>query len=249
MICKNQVVGKDKNGMMFIHPCGQCLSCRINDTRSWFVRSWFEVKYSDRPYHYFITLTYDPEFLPKDNLCQKTELKKFLNNFNTTYGLRLRYFATSDYGSVNNRAHYHAIILTDKPVTSKQISKIWKKGFCSCKPLTPYRIKYCLRYTVKKKPFDGSLEGWFRLISKKWGASFVEHYTGQKDLILDGVTYSIPMYYYPKIGLEKKTVDKSQYFDRLYLEHRDVLGTDYKLYEDLKKQFFERRKFKNEHIR
>ena len=69
MICKHQVVGKTKEGYFFVHPCGQCLNCLINNMRAWFVRSHFELKKKDRPYHYFLTLTYNDEHLPSDGFC------------------------------------------------------------------------------------------------------------------------------------------------------------------------------------
>lgn len=56
-VCRNQVVGRTKDGFFYVHPCGQCLNCRINDTRAWYVRSRFEMKKMERPYHYFLTLS------------------------------------------------------------------------------------------------------------------------------------------------------------------------------------------------
>lgn len=206
MLCKNQVVGKLENGRLYLHPCGQCLACRINDTRSWYVRSHFEVKKLERPFRYFVTLTYDDEHLPKDGLCNKEELKKFLNNLNTSFGLEMRYFATSDYGSINNRAHYHCIILSKKKITDKMVNRIWKKGFTYTKPYAKERMKYTLRYTVKKKPFPGEKPGWFRLISKGWGDNVAQYYTGQDYFVIDGKKYGIPDYCRKKIGLEKEPV-------------------------------------------
>ena len=248
MQCKFMVVGKMDDGRFYLHPCGQCLACRINDTRHWFVRSFFEVKYSDRYYHYFLTLTYNDEELPENGLCIQEHLKKFLNNFNTSYGLNLRYFATSDYGNINKRPHYHAIILSKKKISTRMVERIWRKGFVKIKPLTRENIKYVLRYTVKKTPFDGSLDGWFRLISLGWGAKFLKHYHGQKFLLIDGKKYAIPPYYVRKLGLETKQLDKTIYYDKLYVHYLDIVDNYQKAYEDLKKQHFYRRQFNVEHL-
>lgn len=248
MMCKLQITARDKNtGEFYLHPCGQCLACRINDTRHWFVRTYFECKYSDRDYQYFLTLTYNDEELPDDNLCKKQHLKNFLNNLNTTFGLRLRYFATTDYGTLNGRPHYHSILLSSKKITPAMVERIWRKGFVYLSPINKERIKYCLRYTVKKKPFDGSLDGWFRLISLHWGEKFLEHYHGQEYILIDGKKYGIPPYYARKLGLERKQLDRSKYFDSLYVHYRDIMDNDKRSYDDLKKQFFARRKFNVEH--
>lgn len=246
MRCNFQVIQpKIINGVKhyYIHPCGQCLNCRINDTRSWYVRSFFEVKKLERPYQYFLTLTYNEENYPDDALCKKDDLKKFLNNLNTSFGLRLRYFATSDYGNITNRAHYHAILLSTKKISASQCERIWNKGFITLKKLTKTRIKYCLRYTVKKRPFDGSLDGWFRLISKGWGDNAVEYYHGQDYFLIDNKKYGIPPYIADKLNLPKKEVDYSKFTDRLIVQYKDILGSDNAALEDLNKQFIRRRNF------
>ena len=241
MQCHNLVIQRDKStGLLFTRPCGQCLSCRINDCRSWFVRSFFELKREDRPYHYFLTLTYSDEFLPEDNICKKEHLKKFLNNLNTSFDLHLRYFATSDYGSKNGRAHYHAIITSMKKITQKQVERIWKKGFVLLKPCNNENVKYTLRYTVKKKPFEKSDKTNFRLISKGWGSNISELYTGQEYFIIEGKPYSLPRYFQEKLSLPKKEVFKTKYYDNLYLNlevsgHLDDLDSIKNSEKDLEK--------------
>nr|CDL66003.1 unnamed protein product [uncultured bacterium] len=211
MICKQQVVQRNKDGRYYVRPCGQCLNCRINDMRRWFVRSFFECKKKERPFQYFLTLTFSDDNLPVDNLCTKRELKLFLNNLNTSFGLHMRYFATSDYGMVHGRPHYHAIILSTKKITSAQVLRIWKKGFVTVKELKPFRIKYILRYTVKKIHFDmennsDEKKGYFRLISKGWGNNVKDYYHGQEYFVIDGRKYGIDTYCASKIGLDKKEV-------------------------------------------
>lgn len=203
MECKNQVVGKNKDGRLYVHPCGQCLQCRINDTRAWYVRSRFEIKKPERPFQYFLTLTYNDENLPEDGFCSKVELKKFLNNLNTSFGLSMRYYACADYGSINNRAHYHAILLSTKKLTQNQVERIWKKGFVYLKPLADHNLRYVLRYTVKKKPFDRDEPGYFRLISKGWGNNVKDYYCGQEYFTFDGRKYGIGSYLRKKLGLDK----------------------------------------------
>ena len=246
MMCKQQVVSKTKDGRLFVHPCGQCLNCRINDTRAWFVRSHFECKKLDRPFQYFLTLTYNDESLPDDKLCHKDDLKKFLNNLNTSFGLSMRYFATSDYGSINNRCHYHAIILSTKKVTQKQVERIWKKGFVYLKPLNKENMKYTLRYTVKKRPFDKSLEGWFRLISKGWGDNVKDYWhEGQDHFTIDGRIYGISEYLRKKLGIDKEPIvthdTYASFFDSP--DHKKICS-DNKAIENLQELIKYRRRLK-----
>lgn len=233
--CKNQVIGKTKEGFYYLRPCGQCTSCRINDSRSWYVRSKFEVKKPERPFHYFLTLTYNDENLPEDGLCDKVQLKKFLNNLNTSFSLYMRYFATSDYGNVNNRPHYHAIILSTKKITQSQVDRIWKKGFVCLKQMTDATIRYTLRYTVKKRPFDGSQKGWFRLISKGWGDNVSDFYTGQEYFVFEGRKYGIGKYLSEKLHLDKKPVLKSNTYDVFLIHNQDIIDSDRKALNDLRK--------------
>lgn len=217
MECKHQVVGKNKKGQLFLHPCGQCLQCRINDTRAWFVRSHFELKKLDRPFHYFLTLTYNDDNIPEDGLCKKEDLKKFLNNLNTSFGLKLRYYAVADYGSINNRCHYHAILLSEKKITQKQVERIWKKGFVLLKECNTENIKYTLRYTVKKKPFDSKDPAYFRLISKGWGNNVAQYWhEGQEKFTIDGRDYGISRYLREKLGLDSKKCP-------VYVNNRDLI--------------------------
>lgn len=243
MLCKHQVVQRTKDGLFYVHPCGQCLACRVNDTRSWYVRSHFELKKNDgRFFNYFLTLTYDEENIPNDGLCKKRHLKSFLNQINTVYKLNLRYFATSDYGNLTGRCHYHAILRSKSKITNDMVQHVWKKGFSLLKQLTKERVKYCLRYTVKKTPFDGSLDGWFRLISQGWGNNAVDYINNDDFFIIDGRQYGIPTYIQRKFCPIPKPVDKSKFFDRVYVTHRDVIGDDNSALCDLRSLQNERRK-------
>lgn len=228
MKCRHQVVQKTKDGFYYVRPCGQCKECRINDTRSWYVRSRFELKKKERPFHYFLTLTYNDESLPEDGFCSKEHLKKFLNNLNTSFSLYMRYYACSDYGSINNRAHYHAILCTTVKLRQAQVERIWKKGFVYLKTLNDKNLKYVLRYTVKKQPVDWNSKAFFRFISKGWGNNVAEYYApGMEYFVFDGKKYGINSYLRQKLGLDKKPVDKTKYLDRLILSPQyQYVGSD-----------------------
>lgn len=224
--CKNMVIqGSSKTGMYF-RPCGLCTNCRINDTRAWYVRSRFELKKSERPYQYFLTLTYNDESLPDDKLCNKSDLKRFLNHLNTAYGLTLRYYACADYGSINNRAHYHAILLSTRRILPEWVDKVWKKGFSLLKPLNDKTLRYTLRYTLKKRALPEGDRPFFRLISKGWGNNVKDYYCGQDYFVFDGKKYGISRYLRQKLGLEKKEVEKYKNYVNLMLRSEyERIGT------------------------
>lgn len=112
-------------------PCGNCLGCRLEYSRQWAVRCFFEAK--QWIHNYFVTLTYDPEFVPlvphykvneetgevieesmvmtlvPDHL--KNFIKRLRRNFEYEYGhTGLRFFACGEYGPLNSRPHYHLIL-------------------------------------------------------------------------------------------------------------------------------------------
>lgn len=56
-------------------PCGKCNGCRMDNTRMWALRMMHESRYHH--HNYFITLTYAPEFLPKDADLNYRDLRLF----------------------------------------------------------------------------------------------------------------------------------------------------------------------------
>lgn len=112
-------------------PCGNCLGCRLEYSRQWAVRCFFEAK--QWTHNYFVTLTYDPEFVPlvphykvNEETGEVTEesmvmtlvpdhlknfIKRLRRNFEYEYGhTGVRFFACGEYGPLNARPHYHLIL-------------------------------------------------------------------------------------------------------------------------------------------
>ena len=84
--------------------CGQCFGCRLEFSRQWAVRCMHESKMW--PDNTFITLTYrdarwslDPQHF--------TDFMKRLRYF---FPQTIRYYMSGEYGEVNFRPHYHAIL-------------------------------------------------------------------------------------------------------------------------------------------
>ncbi len=108
-------------------PCGQCIECRLQRSRRWADRCMLELGYHESSY--FLTLTYDNDHIPKNQLYDeetgevyaenatlvKRDLQLFMKNLRRQYEYRgytnkLRYFACGEYGSQTKRPHFHLIV-------------------------------------------------------------------------------------------------------------------------------------------
>ena len=106
-------------------PCGQCLECKLSNSREWAQRSVAEASMHSE--NWFITLTYDDEHLPPSELTYSRHSFEFgawhplvyedFQAFKKRFLERLRYLGIEDvrflmcgeYGPKNGRPHFHAI--------------------------------------------------------------------------------------------------------------------------------------------
>lgn len=116
-----------------IIPCGQCIGCRLDNSLQWANRGYLESLYNE--HNYFITLTYDDEFLPVPEYIETSDeyiydniglvewkgtlipedLKLFIKNIRQImkrkYKVKgIRYLACGEYGSKGRRPHFHLIL-------------------------------------------------------------------------------------------------------------------------------------------
>lgn len=156
-------------------PCGKCLGCRVDKANDWATRCTIEAK--NWPVNCFITLTYNNENLPKNRSLIKKDCQNFFKRLRKKHkGVKsrtwkgkeeypIRYFICGEYGPKTLRPHYHAGIFNwrptdleylkenlvgDKLYTSKELEKIWKKGFITVGDLTYESAAYIARYVMKK---------------------------------------------------------------------------------------------------
>ncbi len=133
---------------------------------------------------WFITLTYNEEFIPDDGLLSKSDCQLYLKRLRKeAHPARLRYFLTGEYGERHARPHYHLVLFV-KGVSGLRrdvvslATRAWQKyehalgqwsdmGFVECSPLNVKRARYCARYTTKKVAEGDS--GEFRLMSRRPG--------------------------------------------------------------------------------
>jgi len=147
--------------------CGQCLGCRLDWAGDWAARCEKEAKLYE--HNCFITLTYDDAHLPlggstRSSVC-KREWQLFMKRLRKAYPTNeIRFFCCGEYGNLNERAHYHALLFNhdfpDKrlwkphPRTplylSASLQSLWGLGFTSVGSVSFASASYVARYVVKK---------------------------------------------------------------------------------------------------
>lgn len=143
-------------------PCGRCVGCRLEQSRQWAVRIMHENSLHERSC--FITLTYDEVHLPPDLSLDVAVWQKFAKRMRKELG-SFRFFHAGEYGSVNFRPHYHAIIFghdfsfdrmqgnisSSSPLfVSPTLQRLWPYGHHSIGDVTFESAAYVARYVLKK---------------------------------------------------------------------------------------------------
>jgi len=158
-------------------PCGRCIGCRLERARQWAVRIMHESKMHDA--NSFLTMTYDPEHVPKDGSLNVEHVQLFMKRLRSRIDpIRIRFFLCGEYGEKFERPHYHAIVFgfdfPDKVklttsggftlYESEMLNDVWGMGSVRIGDVTFESASYVANYATKK------------IIGK--GAN--EHYKGRK---------------------------------------------------------------------
>lgn len=153
-------------------PCGQCIGCKLERARQHAVRCQHEA--SLHAENSFITLTYAPEHLPKDDSLHHEHFQGFMKRLRYYKG-PTRFFMCGEYGETNPnthiadgglyRPHYHACLFgidwhDKEPIgqtnditlyTSNELTKIWGMGHVTTGDVTFESAGYVARYCLKKR--------------------------------------------------------------------------------------------------
>lgn len=203
----------ENNGHYFsLVPCGKCVGCRMDYSRTWADRMLIELSDNENQ-AFFLTLTYNPEHLPRSNknvptLC-KRDLQLFWKRLRKAFsGRKIRYYIAGEYGPKTHRPHYHAIVygisLTDLKdlqflrynglgqayFTSPKIESIWGNGYIVLSEVTWHTCAYVSRYVLKKRGKSNSyvvatgVEPEFNLCSRKPGIGLLH----ALDMLESGLT-------------------------------------------------------------
>uniref|UniRef100_A0AAU8AWW4 Replication initiator protein n=1 Tax=Dulem virus 172 TaxID=3145649 RepID=A0AAU8AWW4_9VIRU len=159
-------------------PCGQCIGCRLDYSRQWANRCMLEA--SEHSSSFFLTLTYDDDHLPANEIINvttgeikqspvhtlvKKDLSGFMKRLRKNTGQKLRFYGCGEYGGETFRPHYHVIVfgleLDDLQIykrstagfwyyNSETVQKCWKNGFVVVCDVSWDTCAYTARYVTKK---------------------------------------------------------------------------------------------------
>lgn len=155
-------------------PCRNCIGCRLDRARDWQIRLTHESKLWEA--QCFVTLTYREGHLPQHGSLVKEHFQKFVRRLrkhlrvkidNKWVYIPIRYYMCGEYGDLNGRPHYHAILYNvwfpdsrlsnsqdasrkSNYYTSKTLDKLWGFGDCIIGHVTPESCGYVARYIMKK---------------------------------------------------------------------------------------------------
>lgn len=153
--------------------CRKCLPCRLNIAREKAIRAYHESQMHTESI--FLTLTYDEKNLTSPKL-QYRDFQLFMMSLleKRTRGitdkdlrksLSIPFMVTGEYGDINKRPHWHALLFNYKPsdakhtrttelghrtYTSDLLTQIWGKGLIEFGDITLDSANYTARYAAKK---------------------------------------------------------------------------------------------------
>lgn len=201
----------------FQFDCRKCLPCRLNQAREKAIRSVHEAKMHKD--NIFLTLTYNEENL-KSPWLDYRDFQLFMKKLRKLTNNKVTYMVTGEYGELNKRPHWHALIFNyappdeelkytteqgEKVYTSKTLDKIWNKGNLEYGSLTMDSANYVARYAAKKLVHGNDQEHDYHPIHKTSSRRGIGHpwiekhwpHTFQNGYIVlpNGQTTKIPRYY------------------------------------------------------
>lgn len=217
-----------KTSRVLLIPCGKCPNCLKRKSAEWTARLLKEMEHHS--FAYFITLTYSSLYDDETGVItdiNKRDLQLFLKKYRKTFGVKLKYYITGEYGEASSRPHYHAIFFQDKEISdlrfyadnlfiSESFAKCWSHGNCLIsKQVNERSIKYTIAYTLKKLG-----ETKVVLMSKGIG---LDYFKQNKESIKeqDGFYVQNGFKQKPPIYFKRKLKESTDLNDIMYLKMKD----------------------------
>lgn len=155
-------------------PCGHCLNCLIKKESQieFLAKKELLYNYLDGKSASFVTLTYDDNHIPRNELgfvsLRRSDLQKFIKNMRRQMEYYhadnpFKYLYCGEYGDGSHstsktgvstcRPHYHIVFIGLGPEQVKKYTrKLWKHGLCDIGPLGQGGIRYLCKYMTKSCP-------------------------------------------------------------------------------------------------
>lgn len=212
-------------------PCGKCIDCRLQNSRTWANRCMLETK--EHKQNYFITLTYNPENLPTGmaidtntgetyevGTLHSKDLQDFFKRLRIHYKRKhsienIRFYACGEYGDLYERPHYHAIIFGLPIFDLKQDQKS-KRGNLNYRSEEIEKIWGKGRVAIGNVTWESCAYTARYILKKQTGKSKNEYYK-----ILGREPEFVRMSRNPGIG--KKYFDKN--FEKIYKTDEIYIST------------------------
>lgn len=210
-------------------PCSKCPDCKARRVSAWSFRLMQQFKIAKTAF--FITLTYDTQFVPitdaKFMTLQKRDMQLFFKRLRKAHekidGVdKIKYYAAGEYGGKTKRPHYHIILFN---AIEKLIQPAWNLGQIHYGTVSEASVGYCLKYINKptKIPlFKGDdRQKEFALMSKGLGLNYLTknmvdwHHAEIGRMYVntnDGKKVSMPRYYKEKIFTTAERLANAQHF-------------------------------------
>lgn len=218
-------------------PCGHCIGCRLSQARDWAVRICHETALYASDRCFFLTLTYNDDSIQhlrqmsslKDHKVyyslSKRDLQLFMKRLRKKFGSGIRFYACGEYGSLNQRPHYHVIVwnldLPDLQLWRKDgqsyyfrstiLESLWPFGFSVVGRVSFDSACYVARYCTKKITGDMAQDHYFGRTPE---FSLMSRRPGVGSRWLE--KYSSDVYNYDVVIFKHLKLRPPRYYDKLF---------------------------------
>lgn len=186
----------------------------------------------------FITLTYNDEHLPNRSNLQHKDFQDFIKKVRKKHNVR--YYMAGEYGTENKRPHFHACLFGhdwedklyhqttasgEKIYTSKELDKLWGKGYASTGNVTYQSAAYIARYCVQKITGDLAEEHYKRYdhlgeyqLNSEYNRMSLKPGIGKEWI----KKFESDVYTYDNVIVNGQITGPIKYYDKMYKKENEV---------------------------
>lgn len=143
--------------------CEHCDGCKADYSSMWASRAMHEKKMHRESM--FVTLTFNADNLPYRGQLEYSTFQKWMRRMRKEFKEKLRFFMCGEYGDLNGRPHFHAIVyglwpedaepwrkndVGDQLYRSPLLEKLWPYGHVEFGQVTYESCRYVAGYVAKK---------------------------------------------------------------------------------------------------